>query len=68
MLDNNKQTKAAKTVKFVDLIGGFPKNSVQDRHEPAQVQDNFQPININDLGPNQEELLIFNNKQADKKF
>ena len=35
MLDNNKQTKAAKTVKFVDLIGGFPKNSVQDRHEPS---------------------------------
>ena len=41
MLDNNKQTKAAKTVKFVDLIGGFPKNSVQDRHEPTQIQDNF---------------------------
>jgi hypothetical protein len=35
VLDNNKQTQAARTIRFVDLAGGFHKNSVQDRHEPA---------------------------------
>ena len=38
-LESNRQTKAAKTVKFVQLAGGFPSTKVTERHRNVNVQD-----------------------------
>lgn len=32
VLDDNRQTKAAKTLQFVQLSGGFPEKTVEQRH------------------------------------
>ena len=36
-LEKNKQTKAAKTVKFVQLAGGFPATKVAERHRAVNI-------------------------------
>ena len=38
-LENTKQTKAAKTVKFVQLAGGFPDSKVTARHKAVNNVD-----------------------------
>ena len=38
-LEATRQTKEAKTVKFVQLAGGFPAKKVTERHRAVNIQD-----------------------------
>ena len=69
-LESNRHTKAAKTVKFVQLAGGFPTTKVTARHRAANAQDPNQvgPIPLHDLGPQHQELQKFTNQEAERKF
>ena len=70
ILENNKKSKAAKTVKFVQLAGSFPSQKVIARHEAANIQDSNAPppIPLFELGPNQQELKSFTDQEAFERF
>lgn len=69
-LENIKQTKAAKTVKFVQLAGGFPETKVAARHKAVNIQDpnDAAPVSLFDIGPDQTQLKEFTDQEALKRF
>ena len=69
-LEDNRQTIAAKTVKFVQLADGFPRNKVSERHRAVQNQDPNapQPVSLFDIGPEQEELKTFTDREASRHY
>ena len=52
-LEAMKQTKAAKTVKFVQLAGGFPAKKVPERHRAVNIQNPNAPapVSLFEIGP-----------------
>ena len=52
-LNDNRQAKAAKTLKFTKLAGGFPDKKVTERHRTVNEQDPNAPapVSLFDLGP-----------------
>ena len=69
-LESNRQTKAAKTVKFIQIAGGFPQNKITERHRNVNVQnpDAPVPVSLFELGPDQDELKRFTDMEAMRKF
>ena len=68
-LENNKQSIAAKTVKFTELAGGFPSQKVTERHRGVPPDANApQPVALFDLGPDQRELKDFTDSEAKHRF
>lgn len=69
-LENNKKAKAAKTVKFVQLAGGFPASKVTARHQAVNIQDPNAPppVPLFELGPNQQELKSFTDQEALERY
>ena len=69
-LESTSQTKAAKTVKFVQLAGGFPNTKVSERHKAVNYQDPDapSPVPLFELGPQHQELKKFTNSEAERKF
>ena len=69
-LENNRQANAAKTVKFVELAGGFPAEKVTARHHAVNNQDANapQPVSLFELGPSQQELKSFTDREAFRRF
>ena len=60
---------AAKTVKFVELAGGFPATKkVSERHCAVNNASQSVPVSLFDLGPEQAELRKFTDDEAQRRF
>ena len=69
-LTANKQTQAAKTLRFTQLAGGFPEKKVTERHRTVNEQDPNAPptISLFELGPEQVELKHSTDTESSKLY